>query len=369
MKKSERGFFGRLIVLLLTILAWIGVIAMALCVLSSFIDPTNFVWLTYFGLAFWPIFIYNVILFFLLLLMWSRRTWVAVLAIAIGVTGVIKSFSLGKSQEGGELRIMSYNVLNFSHISNKKKTATEVAYDIAKMVQEKQPDVLCMQEFTPFLPNSSRKDCVAHYGVMMGLPHYYYHDKANFGGNVIFSRYPLSAVEDDTAFGEENLYGAVAQVDAGEKGKFTVICCHLTSFQLTNDEISIISKPSNNKEEVQEYGKSILSKLKSAYEKRSYEVCKMLADIPRDGRPIILCGDMNDTPISYTYHQVKRAGFVDGFVVAGRGIGHTYAGRLPLLRIDYIWGNEQIQPKSFKRLRYKGSDHYPVMMDFAVNGL
>ena len=366
MKKNERGFFGKLIIVLLTLWAWIGVIAMGCCVLSSYIDPVHFVWLSFFGLSFWPIFIYNVILLVLLLLMWSKSSWVAVLAIAIGVIGVIKSFSMGKSQEGAELRVMSYNVQNFHHLYDKKKAASEVAYDIAKFVQEKQPDVLCLQEFTPFLPNASRKNCIIHYGVMMGLPYYYYHDKTNFAGNVIFSKYPVKAVDDPTPFGEENMYGAVAQIDAGEKGKFNVVCCHLTSNQLTNDEIAVISNPSNNKEEVQEYGKSILSKLKSAYEKRSYEVCKMLADMPTDGRPIILCGDMNDTPISYTYQQLKRAGFVDGFVVAGRGIGHTYAGKLPLLRIDYIWGNDKIQPMGFQRIRFKGSDHYPVIMDFKI---
>ena len=90
----------------------------------------------------------------------------------------------------------------------------------------------------------------------------------------------------------------------------------------------------------------------------------MLEDMPHDGRAILLCGDFNDTPLSYTYHRIKSAGFTDCFVVAGRGIGHTYAGKLPLLRIDYLWGNERIQPLKFNRLRFKGSDHYPVLMEF-----
>ena len=76
----------------------------------------------------------------------------------------------------------------------------------------------------------------------------------------------------------------------------------------------------------------------------------------RDGMVYLLWG---------SYAQ-KKAGFVDGFVKAGRGIGYTYAGKLPLLRIDYVWGNEQIEPMAFKRIKFKGSDHYPVMMDFNV---
>ncbi len=366
-KGKERGFIGRVVVFLLAVLAFLGLIAMALSVLSSYVNPINFAWLTYFGLAFWAILIYNVIVFTLLLLLWSRKVWIAIFALLIAIPGIYKSFSTGKAQPGGELRVMSYNVLNFKDQYDTDKSTAEVAAGIAKMVKENNPDVLCIQEFTAFMPKTSRNACIAGFGEMTGLPYQYYHTKANFGGNVIFSRYPLKPVEGDSPFAKENEYGAVAKVDAGSRGSFYVMSCHLTSFQLTNKEITVFSDSNNSKEQVEEYGKSIISKLKNAYEKRSYEVSKMLADVPYDGTPILLCGDFNDTPMSFTYHQIKKAGFEDGFVETGRGIGHTYAGKLPLLRIDYVWGNDQVQPTSFKRLRFKGSDHYPILMDFNVN--
>lgn len=369
-ERKERGFLGRAVVFLLAILAFIGLIAMVLSVLSSYINPIKFVWLSFFGLAFWVIFLYNVVVFALLLLMWSRKVWIAIIALLIAIPGVNRSFSTGKSQKGGDLRVMTYNVFGFKDQNDKEKSTTEVAAGIAKMVKENNPDVLCIQEFAIFMPKTGRAACVAGFGEMTGLPYHYYHTKANFGNNVIFSRYPLAALEEDIPFAQEKLYGAVAKVDAGERGVFYVLCCHLTSFQLTNQEITVFSESNNSKEQVEEYRKSIVSKLKSAYEKRSYEVSEMLSDIPQDGRAIIVCGDFNDTPMSFTYHQIQKAGFIDGFVKAGRGIGHTYAGKLPLLRIDYVWGNERIQPVSFKRLRFKGSDHYPVMLDFNVsNGL
>lgn len=198
------------------------------------------------------------------------------------------------------------------------------------------------------------------------MPYQHYNTKANFCSNVIFSKYPLSALDEDIPFAKEEDYGTVAKVDAGKKGVFYVACCHLVSFQLTKDELTVFSERPDSKEQVEEYGKSIVAKLKAAYVKRSTQAGAMLEAIPHDGRAIILCGDFNDTPLSYTYHQIHRAGFTDGFVKSGRGIGHTYAGKLPLLRIDYVWGNEQIEPLAFKRLKVKGSDHYPVMMDFNV---
>ena len=365
--EGKRGILGRIIVFLLAILAFVGVLAMAMCVLSSYVDPTKFVWLSFFGLMFWVILFYNLVVFLLLLMMWSRKVWISVVALLIAIPGVYKSFSTGRSQSGGELRVMSYNVLNFSDQYDNEKKKDSVAYEMIAMVKEYKPDVLCIQEFTPFMARMSRKDCIAHCGELMEMPYNYSHEKANFRGNVIFSRYPLSALEGDAPFAQENDYGAVARVDAGPKGVFYVLNCHLTSFQLTHEEVGVFSDRGNSKEQMEEYGKSIVSKLITAYKKRSQQVSEMLEHIPHDGRPILLCGDFNDTPLSYTYHQINRAGFVDGFVKAGHGIGRTYAGKLPLLRIDYVWANEQIQPMSFKRIKYKGSDHFPVMLDFNVN--
>ena len=367
-KKSQkkRSFLGRLIVGVLTFFAVIGLIAMVLSVASSYIDPIKFVWTAYFGLAFWVVFFYNLIVLTLLLLMWSKKAWVAVLAILISIPGVNKSFSYGKAQVGGNIRLMTYNVHYFSFLDG-EKTKLETAEEIAAMVNEYDPDLFCIQEFTILHYKMNRQDCLDKLAELLDMPYYYYNSKENFAGNVIFSKYPLKAVENENEFGNENTYGTVTQVDAGENGKFILVCCHLQSFQFTDDELSVFSDKDNSKEEVKTKSKSILSKLKTAYEKRSREVDDMLADIPHDGRPIVLCGDFNDTPLSYTYHQIKRAGFTDGFVKAGRGVGRTYAGKLPMLRIDYVWCNDQIQPMAFKRLKVKGSDHFPVMMDFNVN--
>lgn len=365
-KKKGRGFFGKLIVGLLTLLAFVGVVAMAISVVSSYIDPARFVWTSFFGLAFWEILLFNVVIFGLLLLLWSRRVWVAILALLIAVPGLLRSFSFGKSQEGGDLRVMSYNVQIFKDIYKEDKKSLDVAYEVANLVREQHPDVLCIQEFGLFVPKTWLKECIRLFGEMIDMPYHYYHTKAYYGGNVIFSCFPIHSVKDETHFGKENEYGAVAEVDAGKKGKFLVLCTHLASNTLTKEEVSMISEPGNTKQEIQEHGKSILVKLKNAYLRRSKQVKQMLEDLPHDGRPMLICGDLNDTPLSYTYHRIKSSGFTDGFVVAGRGIGHTYAGKLPLLRIDYVWGNEHIQTTRFKRIRFKGSDHYPVVMDFSL---
>ena len=52
-ERNRRGFFGRVLVFLLSVLAVIGVIAMAASVLSSFVNPERFAWPALFGLGFW----------------------------------------------------------------------------------------------------------------------------------------------------------------------------------------------------------------------------------------------------------------------------------------------------------------------------
>jgi endonuclease/exonuclease/phosphatase (EEP) superfamily protein YafD len=111
---------------------------------------------------------------------------------------------------------------------------------------------------------------------------------------------------------------------------------------------------------------SVARKLKCAFERRSDEIDEILESMPLFHGPIIMCGDFNDTPMSFTYRQMQKAGFVDSFTKVGRGIKPTYAGKLPLMRIDYIWGNDKVKPLKFKRFRYKASDHYPIMLDFSI---
>ena len=50
--------------------------------------------------------------------------------------------------------------------------------------------------------------------------------------------------------------------------------------------------------------------------------------------PIIVCGDFNDTPVSYTYNKIK-GNLMDSFTISGVGIGDSYV-KIPMFRIDYI---------------------------------
>ena len=366
MERSERGIFGKLLVFVLTILALIGLVAMALSVLNAYVNPKHFIWTTLFGLAFWEVLIFNIVVLVLLLLLWSKKAWISILAMLVAIPGINKSYSFGSKEEAdNSIRVMSYNVHMFKHIDG--ITASEdFANQMANQVRDQNPDILCCQEFAAFKSGVSRPKCIEDFAESCGFQYIYYNRKSNFGGNVVFSKYPITKVDEESGFGQENTYGVMVTVDAGEKGKFHVANVHLLSYMITDTEIDLLINSTDKKDDLDTIGKTVLHKLSYAFQRRSDELKNVLTTMPPVSGPIIMCGDFNEPPLSYNYRQMQKAGFIDTFTKVGRGIKPTYAGKLPLLRIDYVWANDKVKPLNFKRLRYKASDHYPIMLDFAI---
>ena len=75
---------------------------------------------------------------------------------------------------------------------------------------------------------------------------------------------------------------------------------------------------------------------------------------------MIICGDFNDTPSSYTYHRISDHR-KDAFVESGSGFGTTYAGEFfPAFRIDFILHDPGFSSTGFHRHKTPFSDHFPI---------
>ena len=99
---------------------------------------------------------------------------------------------------------------------------------------------------------------------------------------------------------------------------------------------------------------------------RLVNVAEILEVIPAyRGRPIILCGDFNDTPGSRT-HQKLAGAFTDTWIAAGAGDGFTIPAEQPRKRIDYIWLSKRgaIEPLKAWVPQSQASDHLPVVAEF-----
>ena len=81
--------------------------------------------------------------------------------------------------------------------------------------------------------------------------------------------------------------------------------------------------------------------------------------------PVILCGDFNDTPVSYTYHKLSRK-LNDAFIGSGIGMGTTFRGNFPYVRIDYMLYSNDFKAYRYQTGKINWSDHYPVMARFKL---
>jgi endonuclease/exonuclease/phosphatase family metal-dependent hydrolase len=100
-------------------------------------------------------------------------------------------------------------------------------------------------------------------------------------------------------------------------------------------------------------------KFKAAFQMRAEQVREIRSHINASPYAVIVCGDFNDTPISYAYQQL-RGNLKDAFVSSGSGIGRTYIGKLPSFRIDNVFHSEEFESFNFQTSDFRMSDHLPV---------
>ncbi|MBP7497961.1 MAG: endonuclease/exonuclease/phosphatase family protein, partial [Bacteroidales bacterium] len=111
--------------------------------------------------------------------------------------------------------------------------------------------------------------------------------------------------------------------------------------------------------------RNIISRLKRAYIKRAAQVDIVNKHIAKCTYPVIVCGDFNDTPLSYSYKSIiKSKKLKDSYIEAGNGFSQTYAGTaFPSFRIDYILHSSVFKTLNYSRDKIYFSDHYPVRVE------
>ena len=111
--------------------------------------------------------------------------------------------------------------------------------------------------------------------------------------------------------------------------------------------------------------KDISFRLRDAFIKRASQAEIISKHIRNSPYPVVVCGDFNDVPVSYSYRTMKK-NLNDSFVEAGKGIGTTYMGKFPSFRIDFIFHSKEIKCLNFDIPNVKLSDHFPVTSKFVL---
>jgi len=336
---------------------------------------------------FWPIgfltltsfyFLLALLVFLILWLFIKRaRALISVIAILLAYKPVLNiipfnfssSFSTAKQQDA--LRVMSWNVAQFNVLDIKKHP--EKKSGMLELVNEYQPDIACFQEMVA--EDSTVKDHGHMDEFLETLKfsnyHYSYNKKEDFWGYahfgiIIFSRHPI--INRQTISFYPNNYNSIFQYVDILKGTDTirVFNVHLQTLRFSRDNLKYIDKPSVEDKDAIKESKSIISKFKAGFLKRKLQAERIRAEINKSPYPVIVCGDFNDVPNSYAYHTIG-SGMKNAFVEKGAGLGRTFSGISPVLRIDNIFADARFDVQQFARINKKLSDHFPVITDLQLD--
>ena len=135
---------------------------------------------------------------------------------------------------------------------------------------------------------------------------------------------------------------------------------HLESLHFGKSDYEVLQNPDLEEKNTWRKLRNVAGKIKRASARRADQANTIKNHIAQSPYPVIVCGDFNDTPVSYTYRQIT-ADLQDTFQKKGRGFGATYAGPLPALRIDYILTDQRFRILSHAVFREADSDHYPIV--------
>ncbi len=356
------------------ILLWANVlfaIALIGSYIANYINPEYFWYFAFLGLAYPVLLLMNI--GFIVFWLW-RRKWIfllSLLVVLLGCGNIGKVLQINifnrNPKNNNTIKLLSYNVRLFNLYEWEKSEA--VRDSILYFILNQEPGIVCFQEFltTINIKGHSEKRIDT---VFKSLPykHIFYSYKTSAYSNyglATYSKYPIvkkasirfiksynSCIYSDIKIGDDTI-------------RFFNV--HLQSIKLRRDNYLLVEHPSLriDSKRITEV-KDISGRLKQAYIKRAQQVDELNWYIRQSPYPVVICGDFNDTPVSYTYTRI-RGELADAFLKSGRGIGNTYRAIYPLFRIDFIFHSPSIQSSGYQTHSVRLSDHYPISCNLDIN--
>lgn len=344
--------------------------------LIPFLPANNWWILGYLGLAF-P-FILVIIILFLIFWLFVKPLYslINILILLIALQQITVFFAFNKNEvfninkNPNDIRILTWNVQYMEGAATNGKERLQNREDVLKYLVDQKADIICLQEYA----NHNITDTLQtnEEAILQKTTlHYSYFptrdsntQKAFSTGSIIFSRYPII----DSGFvNYANSKDKLLFVDI-VKGidTFRLFTTHLFSFKFGHKEYEAIETIKERKENTIDASKTLYYKLKSGFQGRAIQAEIVHNALQQSPYPVIICGDFNDVPNSFTYFRIKE-NMQDAFLKRGFGIGRTFRSISPTLRIDYILADTLCSVKQCQVGGVKLSDHYPVMADVSIN--
>lgn len=351
----------------------VAVLSLLCSYAARYIDPRDAWIFALFGLLYPWLLVINSGFVVLWLILWKKYALISLVTILAGWQQLNAMIATSGEKSvlypGPNFTLITWNIHGFAGYGS---TSGNVQSEISEYLGAEIADIICLQEFR--IRESNPNSILHKIAYILGLPNYYAGDyyqtgkQGGLSGIVTFSRFHVLSKgmlqnEQDRCFGI--FTDLVINLDT-----VRIINVHLASVRLGQKDIEFYYHLKNTDTENVNLKAglfSILKKLKLAFILRAAQTDKLTETINNSPHPVIVCGDMNDSPFSFTYRRLTGK-LKDAYQEEGNGFfGSTYDGALPNYRIDYILCDSNFNIYSYNTSAVRFSDHYPVSALILVN--
>ncbi len=333
---------------------------------SDRVNPVDHPVLACVGMTFPIVLLLNIAFLLLWLIFKWRMIWIPILGFILAYIPITiyAPLNIPQAQPDDALKVISYNVCIYGG-NFRYEQGFETVLDY---LSKEKADIVCLQEDV----DTWRKYVFNHYE-----KYYAYNDTIHFSegmttnGVGIHTRFPIISRQRIDYPSRANGSAAwLLKMDNGDT--LMVINNHFESTHLSTEDRRMYSGMINGEvrgDTARKESRKLLATLAESAVIRAHGIDAVYQFISQYANryPILLCGDFNDTPISYSRHRIAQQ-LTDCFVATGRGLGLSYNQHGFNFRIDNIFCSEEITPYNCKiDTKTDASDHYPVVCWFKID--
>ena len=349
--------FLKILFLPLFLLNLLVAVCLICCAYSPMLPAEQIPLLSLAGLAFPFVLAANALFLALWLLVFPRYAVIPLVTCALCFVQIRAFFPINFDNQSPSkdcIKVLSYNIFrpNINASNTNKKNA------IISYLEEADADIICLQELC-FSSLKKQNKLLAKYPYKSYLVSKDGEVASHYLG--CLSKYPIISVE-KIPF-EETFNGCGKYRILHDGDTIVVYNCHLQSNSLKGEDKSAYEQMlSNPRDNIRSKStQNLVKKLCDAAVKRAGQVDIIAADIKKESSPyVIVCGDFNDSPISYAYRRLEKH-LDDAYIQSGNGPGISYNRNKLYYRIDHILHSSQFKAyKCTVDRTIKVSDHYPI---------
>lgn len=320
---------------------------------TTLLSPSDYPRLSVLGLGFPFAVLVNLFFLFLWVVFCVRYLWIPVVGLLVCFSFLRDYCPINGNQAPPEdsFKLLTYNVAGFD--KDQKNDSGENA--VARYLLNSDADIICLQEAYAGKIRSDLDQKMKDKGYYI-LSSVDGHDMEH-----AYCKFPVLKKERVPILSDTN--GAMAYWLKIERDTLLLINCHLESNHLTEEDKDVyhdMLDSLNNRERVESGARLLIRKLANASARRGPQVDFIRKYYQAYGPSIIVCGDFNDSPISYTCRSFSED-LQSAFVQSGNGLGISFNQRGFWFRIDHIFCSDDWTTYASKVDKsIDASDHYPL---------